>query len=140
MQMEARLSPGFSKSYDTQDLIRRIDHFPINDFKEISTGEGRNMKHYRHKYDIDNGHADTPDYLKIDFANSTDEYGQKESSLFKTSVGIIQRAETTKPEFSHYKALRTAMEIRTEMKAKILLDVVGAKVDVTTVEYTRFKN
>lgn len=136
--MEARLSRG-ARSYDTNELIQRIDHFPLNEFKEMSPGDSNKMGHYRNKYD-DRVASPARDFLKVDFGNSTDEYAAKESSLFKTSVGIIQRAETNKKEFSHFKVPRTAIEIRTEMKARILLNVVGAEVDVTTKEYTRFKN
>jgi hypothetical protein len=138
IQMEARLGRG-AKSYDAKELIQRIDHFPMNDFKEISPGNADKMSHYRNKYD-DRVTSPAIDFLKVDLGNSKDENAAKESSLFKTSVGIVQRAETSKKEFSHFKAPRTAVEIRTEMKARILLNVVGTEVDVTTKEYTRFKN
>lgn len=138
IQMEARQSRG-ARSYDTNELIQRIDHFPMNEFKEMIPGNEGKMSHYRNKYD-DRATSPARDLLIVDLANSTDDYAAKESSLFKTSVGIVQGAEGSKKEFSHFKAPRTAVEIRSEMKARILLNVVGAEVDVTTKEYTRFKN
>lgn len=133
---------------------RNINHLPINDFNDILTPDlekrltGKGF--YRNKYI--NGEEE--DFLQVDrnltytssggstiqkhkfFENSPKSNKGYESCIFQTSVGIISEPRTLNK--NHLK-LRTATEIRLEIKNKVLLNIVGAKVDKSTNEYIKFR-